>query len=383
MPQFARVKSSKLPNEGWFETNKLLNLINETLLLMGISAKSGQNSTQHHRVDEWVDTSMAQVFARFNDEFMQNIGVLAKRIRSESDGWIEFCDQDWGALKKIIFPQAATLKVTFKDQQRITEQLNKFKDLAKTTTGRPQPNDIMAMGIAELFFNQQLQQFIQLQKEQAVKLDRMACLLLHKLSQVIALEATPLHILKLDEKHYSYCKRNPFTETAVKVASLVMNFSECSQQLACLKQGQNDIEKQALIVNHAASQLTSEFNIKTTEQTLKSVKHKLGAQRKALRQKTERIQSMKNQIAHHHSENELIKQQLNIEGELLEALRQEFVAKNDEILRLQGKIQQMRTEALAYKKETRRLQSALDKECTKNNGQKIVHFETQKTRARS
>lgn len=371
MPLLTRVKSNKLPNEGWFETAKLLKLINESLLLMGIAAKHAPHSQGHSVIDTWLKSTITQVTAHFTPLFGRHIGALAKKVRSGKTGWIDFCAEDWLVLKKIIIPAATDNSITAQEREHIVNFLHTIKNHAANDCDFPHPNELMALGIQELLFNGQLHQFTLLYENE--ELNKAAKQLISDLSQVIALEATPLAILKLDEKYYSFCKRrHGFAEIALQIAASLTHFSESSNDLACIKQGHHSLEKQGLIVTHLASQLITEFNLKTSEQSLKTVKHKLASQRKNLQQKTERITAMQNLLNHAQGENELIKQQLKIEGELLEALREQFVSKNASIVQLKARIQQLRGETAALKKDAKRLQTHLDKE--RCSTQQVIPF---------
>lgn len=96
---------------------------------------------------------------------------------------------------------------------------------------------------------------------------------------------------------------------------------------------------------------------------------------------SEKAGNLQKEIKKLRSENQQLKQQLQIEANLLEALRQEFVTRNQEALHLREEIQQVKTETSGVKSELLRLQALMEQEQSRQSkAAQVKNFDKDLTR---
>lgn len=371
MPSTARIKSMTLSNEGWFNRKSLLNRITEILLLLAEIARN-DNKTHNAAVEQWLQNVLRTVSLHFDSDFPEKMGCLAKFIRSDEAGWIDFGDEDWLVLHDLLFPSCRNKNTDIK--QQCFQQLNQFYLAASLNKKSPKPNDIMAAAVHQLMFQDQLttylQTFQQTQKEpdHMLKLSKAATVLIIYFLKAVGMELTPLVVLRKDNKYYAHLKSGKQIHTvATRLHDAAIDMANACREAVFPRKNQVSIERHVLMTTSAVSQLLVEFTIKSSERSLSLVKERLAAKKKALSDASERASGLQHEIKKLRSENQQLKQQLKIEANLLEALRQQFVTRNKEALYLREEIQKIKTETEGVKHELVRLQNSVGQEQTRQS----------------
>lgn len=362
----ARIKSTTLSNEGWFNRKTLLNLMNEVLLLLALIARN-ESKANNLLVEQWLQKILTQVSLYFDSDSPENMGCLAKFIRSGKEGWIDFVDEDWLLLKRLLLPLNSETTTDIKPQ--CLEQLQHFTTVASLNKKSPKPNDIMAAGIHQLFFREQLTVYLKTfhktpkEADDGLELTKAVTVLVIYFLKAVGMALTPLAVLRKDNKYYAHLKSGKLIHTATtRLREAAVDVADTCRQAIFLRQNQAQIERQVLTVANAASQLAIEFTMKSSERSLSLVKERLAAKKKVLSETSEKTGNLQKEIKKLRSENQQLKQQLKIEANLLEALRQEFVTRNQEALHLREEIQQVKTETSGVKIELLRLQALMEQE---------------------
>ncbi|MDX1837909.1 hypothetical protein [Legionella taurinensis] len=379
----ARIKSTTLSNEGWFNRKSLLNLMNEVLLLLALIARHESKATQA-LVEQWLQNILRTVSLCFDSGSPESMGCLAKFIRSGKEGWVAFEEEDWAVLHNILVPSFTG--TTAERKSRCLNELQHFIATASLNKKSPKPNDIMAAGIHQLLFQEQLTAYLNSfhaspkKAEEMSKLTKAVTVLIIYFLKAVGMALTPLAVLRKDNKYYSHLKSGKQIQTVTtRLRDAAVGVADACRQTVFLRKNQTDIERQALTVVNAASQLAIEFTLKSSERSLKLVKERLAAKKKALGEASEKASGLQKEIKKLRSENQQLKQQLKIEANLLEALRQEFVTRNKEALHLREEIQQVKTETSGVKNELLRLQSLMEQEQSRQKAQ-VKNFDKELTR---
>ena len=222
-----KIPSKDYTNKAWCPKDILINLLADTLSFLELMAPD----KEQQKANEWFALTHTRIVSNLTPEFMEHIGAVAKYLRSESNGWMEFSAEDWASLEKILLPNF---------DPNTSESIDKRIKRYKTTANSEKPNDIMAIAIVDLVLGLQLSNYLDAFKhpenEQTKKFNAIIKSTIEALSSTLALASTPFAILKSDELHYiKEDGANSISSVELQFTSISNAFQAICSQLPSLK----------------------------------------------------------------------------------------------------------------------------------------------------